>query len=210
MTTRTRLFLLSALAVTVVATGLSVTASAARRLANPTIVATLDIGRVREGLSERVDAQAGLMAQSQSIEVENNERIRKIEELQSEMADVVDSARREALQEELDLHLVRVAAWRNYIQQQIDIEKSLLLQDLYRKITQAVQELAEIEGIDIVLINDAGQQVQTIADSQVARELQVRQQISSRRIIYASPGVDITEQLIVRMNNAYAAAQGAR
>ena len=78
------------------------------------------------------------------------------------------------------------------------------------KITQAVQELAEIEGIDIVLINDAGQQVQTIADSQVARELQVRQQISSRRIIYASPGVDITEQLIVRMNNAYAAAQGAR
>ena len=210
MTTRHRLFVLLCFLITAGALGLSVTASAARRMATPTVVATLDINRVREGLSERVDAQAGLIARSQDIEAENNERIRKIEDIQAEMADVIDPAKLEALQEELDLHLVRVAAWRNYIQQQLDIEKSLLLQDLYRKITQSVNELAEVEGISLVLINDANRAVQTVSDSQVARELQVRQQISSRRIIYAAASIDITEQLIVRMNNAYAAAQGSR
>ena len=210
MTTRQRVFVIICLVITVASLGLSLTASAARRMAAPTVVATLDINRVREGLSERVDAQAGLMARTQDIEAENNDRIRKIEEIQAELADVVDPAARETLEEELDLHLVQVAAWRNYIKQQLDIEKSLLLQDLYRKITQAVGELAEVEGIGLVLINDANRMVETVSDANVAREMQVRQQISTRRIIYAAPTIDITEQLIVRMNNTYAAAQGAR
>jgi Skp family chaperone for outer membrane proteins len=52
--------------------------------------------------------------------------------------------------------------------------------------------------------------VRTIKDAQMPRETQVRQQISTRRVLYASPSIDITEQLIIRMNNAYAADQGTR
>ena len=114
------------------------------------------------------------------------------------------------IQEELDLNLVRAAAWREYIKQQVDIEKSLLLQDLFQKINEGVGELAEIEGINIVLVSDAGRIVKTISDAKIARELQVRQQISTRRIIYASTSTDITEQLIIRMNNSYANEQGTR
>ncbi|MCH2134027.1 MAG: OmpH family outer membrane protein [Phycisphaerales bacterium] len=211
MINRSRITVLVSLVIAGVALGISVQAGAARRaMMEPTIVATVDINRVREGLSERVDAQAGLVAKAQQIEAENTERISKIEEIQAELADVVDPARREELQDDLDMHLVRAAAWREYIKQQLDIEKSLLLQDLYRKITEAVTEVAELEGIGLVLINDSNLTVQTISDSKVARELQVRQQISSRRIIYAAPTIDITEQLVVRMNNAYASAQGGR
>ena len=179
-------------------------------MAAPTVVATVDINRVREGLTERVDAQAGLIALAQKIETENAERLGRIEELQAEITDAVDPARQEELQQELDLNLVRAAAWREYIKQQVDIEKSLLLQDLFQKITDAVAELAEVEGINLVLVSDAGRVVQTVPDAQMAREMQVRQQISTRRIVYASPSVDITEQLIIRMNNSYAKEQGTR
>ena len=110
MTTRQRVFVIICLVITVASLGLSLTASAVHQPQEPTPtkVATLDINRVREGLSERVDAQAGLMARTQDIEAENNERIRKIEEIQAELADVVDPAERETLEEELDLHLVHL------------------------------------------------------------------------------------------------------
>ena len=210
MLKRDRITIAICLLVAVAALGLSFQAGAARRMAAPTVVATVDINRVREGLSERVDAQAGLMALAQQIETENADRLGKIEELQAEITDAVDPASREEIQEELDLNLVRAAAWREYIKQQVDIEKSLLLQDLFQKITEAVGELAEVEGINLVLVSDAGRVVQTISDAKIAREMQVRQQISTRRMIYASPSIDITEQLIIRMNNSYAAEQGTR
>lgn len=210
MMKRDRITIVVCLLVAVSALGLSFQAGAARRMASPTVVATVDINRVREGLTERVDAQAGLIALAQKIESENTERLGKIEELQTEITDTVDPDQRQELQEELDLNLVRAAAWREYIKQQVDIEKSLLLQDLFQKISDAVAELAEVEGINLVLVSDAGRVVKTVSDAQVARELQVRQQISTRRIMYASSTIDITEQLIIRMNNSYANEQGTR
>jgi len=210
MMKRDRITIAICLLVAGTALGLSFKAGAARKMAAPTVVATVDINRVREGLTERVDAQAGLIALAQKIETENAERLGRIEELQAEITDAVDPARQEELQQELDLNLVRVAAWREYIKQQVDIEKSLLLQDLFQKITDSVAELAEVEGINLVLVSDAGRVVQTVPDAQMAREMQVRQQISTRRIVYASPSVDITEQLIIRMNNSYAKEQGTR
>jgi Skp family chaperone for outer membrane proteins len=202
--------ILICLAMAAISVGLSLHAGAARRMAAPTVVATVDINRVREGLSERIDAQAGLMDLSQKIDNENEARITKIEELQLAIEDEVDPARLEALNEEMNLNLVGALAWREYIRQEVDIEKSLLLQSLYRRITESVAELAELDGINLVLINDGNRIVQTVPDSQMARELQVRQQISTRRIIYSSPSIDITERLIIRMNNAYALEQGAR
>ncbi|MEE2907584.1 MAG: OmpH family outer membrane protein [Planctomycetota bacterium] len=210
MMKRDRITIVVCLLVAVSALGLSFQAGAARRMASPTVVATVDINRVREGLTERVDAQAGLIALAQKIESENTERLGKIEELQTEITDTVDPDQRQELQEELDLNLVRAAAWWEYIKQQVDIEKSLLLQDLFQKISDAVAELAEVEGINLVLVSDAGRVVKTVSDAQVARELQVRQQISTRRIMYASSTIDITEQLIIRMNNSYANEQGTR
>ena len=210
MMKRDRITIVICLLVAASALGLSFQAGAARRMASPTVVATVDINRVREGLQERVNAQAGLIALAQKIEAENTDRLGKIEELQAEIADTVNPVRRQEIQEELDLNLVRAAAWREYIKQQVDIEKSLLLQDLFQKINEGVGELAEIEGINIVLVSDAGRIVKTISDAKVARELQVRQQISTRRIIYASTSTDITEQLIIRMNNSYANEQGTR
>ena len=210
MSNRDRIAFTICLAIIMAAAGLTMNVGAARNMAAASSMAIIDINRVREGLTERVDAQAGLMALAQRIETENADRLAKIEELQTEMEDTVDPAKLETLRQELDMTLVRAAAWREYIKQQVDIEKSLLLQDLFQKISNAVAELAELEGINIVLISDAGQTVRTIKDPNMPREAQVRQQISTRRVLYASPSIDITEQLIIRMNNAYAADQGTR
>jgi hypothetical protein len=40
-------------------------------------------------------------------------------------------------------------------------------------------------------------------ESRASRESQVTQQLFSRRVLYADPVVDITDELVERMNNAY-------
>jgi hypothetical protein len=44
----------------------------------------------------------------------------------------------------------------------------------------------------------------------VPREAQILQQISDRRMLYANPQLDITDELITRMNNEWKASGAAK
>ena len=176
----------------------------------PTVVATVDMQLVMNGLSERADLQVDLAANSQAIESEEKRRAEEIERLAKELEDVVDGSRRTSLQDELDLKILQRMAWLRFTQQEIDIEKSLMLENLYRSMQSAAKELAEIEGIDIVIIDDSGQGFDLLPNSQLSREGQVAQQMTSRRVLYRDSAIDISEDLIIRMNNDYAASTGTR
>ena len=176
----------------------------------PTVVATVDMQLVMNGLSERADLQVDLAANSQAIESEEKRRAEEIERLAKELEDVVDGSRRTSLQDELDLKILQRMAWLRFTQQEIDIEKSLMLENLYRSMQSAAKELAEIEGIDIVIIDDSGQAFDLLPNSQLSREGQVAQQMTSRRALYRDSAIDISEDLIIRMNNDYAASTGTR
>ncbi len=176
----------------------------------PTVVATVDMQLVMNGLSERADLQVDLAANSQAIESEEKRRAEEIERLAKELEDVVDESRRTSLQDELDLKILQRMAWLRFTQQEIDIEKSLMLENLFRSMQSAAKELAEIEGIDIVIIDDSGQGFDLLPNSQLSREGQVAQQMTSRRVLYRDSAIDISEDLIIRMNNDYAASTGTR
>jgi Skp family chaperone for outer membrane proteins len=176
----------------------------------PTVVATVDMQLVMGGLSERADLMVDLAANGQAIGEEEKTRAEEIERLAKELVDVVDDQRRTSLQDELDLKILQRMAWLRFTQQQIDIEKSLMLENLFRSMQSAAKELAEIEGIDLVIIDDAGQQFDLLPKSQLSREGQVAQQMTSRRVLYRDSAIDISEELIIRMNNDYAASTGTR
>jgi len=176
----------------------------------PTVVATVDMQFVMGGLSERADLMVDLSANGQVIQEEEKTRAEEIERLAKELEDVVDDQRRTNLQDELDLKILQRMAWLRFTQQEIDIEKSLMLENLFRSMQSAAKELAEIEGIDLVIIDDAGQQFELLPNSQLSREGQVAQQMTSRRVLYRDSTIDISEELIIRMNNDYAASTGTR
>ena len=56
---------------------------------------------------------------------------------------------------------------------------------------------------DLVLVDDSAGELGINPQSQLNRETQITQQMVSRRVLYAGDAVDITDQLITRMNNAY-------
>ena len=60
-----------------------------------------------------------------------------------------------------------------------------------------------LKGYDFVLMDDTSAELAVNPESKVAREIQVKQQMTARRSLYVNPAMDITDQLIQRMNNAF-------
>ena len=114
------------------------------------------------------------------------------------------------MQDEFDLRLLQQMAWLRFTQQEIDVNKSLMMENIFRNMQKAAMELAQIEGIDLVLIEDSTMGFQVLANNQVTREQQMAEQISTRRVLWREPTIDISDELIVRMNNDYAASTGGR
>ena len=184
----------------------------ANRMASfgPTVVATIDLQKVMNSLAERGDLEAALTAQSQEILAERDQRQGEIEQLATELEDMVEGPEQTRLQEELDLKLLQEMAWIRFIQQEIDIEKSLMLENLYRSMQENSAKLAEIEGIDLIIINDGDDEFVVSGGLKITRQDQIREQIAMRRVLYRAKTIDISDDLIIRMNNEYAASAGSR
>lgn len=177
---------------------------------SPTVVATVNLSTVMNGLSERADLSAELAAKVQVIQAEDKRRTEELQARAMELDDVVAPERLAALQDELDLLLLQRGAWQQFSQQEIDIDRSLMLEGIFQSMKESALELAEIEGIDLILIETSEDGIQIAPDARVSREQQVAEQISSRRVLWREQAIDISDELIIRMNNDYAASTGGR
>jgi Skp family chaperone for outer membrane proteins len=179
----------------------------------PAVVATVNLSSVMEKLDQRAEATANMTALSQVVRAEDTKRkdeITKLQErleaLRKELADKAPTPEAAALQEELALKTLQYQAWSRFTLDKVDIEKALLLQDLYRSIKAAAHQMATANGYDLVLVDDSQGEITTSAETRVSREAQVMNQIIARRMLFSNPTHDITDALITRMNNAHKAA----
>ena len=182
----------------------------------PTVIATVQLSVVLEKLDQRAEAEANLNAMGADV---RNDEAKKKAELTKMQADLDDmrkaandgSAPPEAiaLQEQLALKSLQYQAWQRFTMDKVDIEKALQWQELYRNIKSAAAQMASANGYDLVLVDDSQGELQTSPDSRTPRAQQIFSQIVSRRMLYANPTLDITDDLITRMNNAHKAAGAA-
>jgi Skp family chaperone for outer membrane proteins len=199
-------------------------ASAMRSMAaRPTAVAVIDLAEVLQNLNERAAAESKLKAMRDSLQTERQEKADEIEALGETIealrsqinaleaaGDPVPAALRDEFQrtrDEGNLKAVNFEMWTRYSANRLDIEEALLMQDLFRKIQVEAAAMAQVDGWDVIFLDDSKNVIQVSADSKVARVVQVQQQILRQRVLYAHESVsaDITEQLIDRMNNAWMA-----
>ena len=97
---------------------------------------------------------------------------------------------------------LRFEQWVQSKTQEIDRERSLKWRSIYRNLRREAARVAETDGYELVLVNDATGEIRTEPNSQMPLEQQVLTQMLNRRILYSASPIDITEQVIVRMNNA--------
>ena len=103
------------------------------------------------------------------------------------------------------LKQMRYEAWKQFVIDKVDIEESLMLQDLYRSVKREAALLGTAAGYDVVLVDDSQGELAIDPDARMPRRAQVLQQIAGRRMLHVNKQIDITDDLVQRMNNAFKA-----
>ena len=144
------------------------------------------------------------------LEAQFEQRRAQLNQQRDALRDKIDRARR-SLQEELkpntpayEQRRKELALLETELQWFVDTEGQKVegglaqsLRSIYDDIKAVVHEVAENMGIDVVLAAD---QLPQEAPSSTA---QARQQIMLQKVLYWSPGVDITDEVVARLNQRY-------
>lgn len=168
----------------------------------PTVVVSVNRKLVLDGLNERAKAESQLRAKMENLNAEEERLKEELNSLGTQIQAMERGPDRDQQIVEFDRKDLYFKGFRLYKNSKIDIEKALLYQSLYESISKAIAVMAQSEGYDLVIVDDSVAPFVENPNARVSREVQILQQIASRRIMYASPSIDITQSLILRMNNA--------
>ncbi|MCP4794815.1 MAG: hypothetical protein GY885_01495, partial [Phycisphaeraceae bacterium] len=140
-----------------------------------------------------------------SIQQEGIGRQQAMERRLAESEAASSPEERQVIRDEVALMQLRLEQWANMKAIEVDREQSLMWRSIYRNLRREAERVAEAEGFALVLVDDSAGEIRTQSGTQVPLQTQVLQQITNRRILFASNTTDISDQVIVRMNNAIVA-----
>jgi len=168
--------------------------------AQPSVVTTIDLKRVFDQLSERGDVDARMTALAEELDAKATVQRDAIEllmedrELYAPGSQQYDETERLIARQSYELRALREFSIRK-----LELKKAQALRQLYSNIKSAAAGLASEQGYDVVFVNDAMVDVPA-----AATEGDTWTHIAARRMLYANPMIDVTDQLVERMNNAFA------
>jgi Skp family chaperone for outer membrane proteins len=175
--------------------------------ADPPIVAAVRIEPLFDGLQQRALAKTEIAALEADITAEGKRRQAIIVEMEQSLEDGVAANKREELSDEIALERLKLQFWSQQATAEFEVEKAIRLQHLYTSVKKAIEDMALAEGYDIVVLNDASMELPFERDARVPAQLQILEQIASRKLLYLKPALDVTDDLIMRMNNEFRAAE---
>jgi Skp family chaperone for outer membrane proteins len=183
--------------------------AAGRIAAAPTAVASIDIQKVLEKISARADTEVEISRLASAFEKDITDRSKDLEARLKATEAMTDPAQIQSTRDALALENLQLREWTQLKGQELDRERALRFEALYREIRSEAQKLAQVEGYDYVLVNDGAADMKRDPRSKESYFEQVQQQIARRRVLVASAKDDITDKLVLRMNNNRAAATQA-
>lgn len=169
----------------------------------PVTIASVDLAKLINGLQElkvRNEAQAARGKEMQSKLDDMKRQILAIEEQLKPEGGIPKTdvrARMTKFSEKLELESLMKARREAYMQM-VDFDTGDLIRDLYAKVQVAVDELAKREGYDIVILDDRSISIPNPAGMDSVNEV-----IGKKRLLYARPGIDVTDKVMQAMNAAY-------
>jgi Skp family chaperone for outer membrane proteins len=166
-----------------------------RATMNPTVVVTIDLERVFEGIGEKAAEDERLVAVATELEAEAGEKQAVISDLEEELdAFPVGSDRRREVERDLQWAALDYSAFVEFSRRKMDVEKAQSLTRIYESIRESAGEMAFEHGYDMVVVDDS------VTNIPQGSEADVRRQISARRIVHTNAAIDVSDELIQRMN----------
>jgi len=169
----------------------------------PAIIATFDLERTINSLEEKKAADAALVKVAEDLSSKSDEKAKAIKQMESELDDhLKGSEKYRQLLEKLSQDTQEYRAYIEWCTRKIDIDRGRDIKRIYKKIKDTAKQMAEENHYSVVFVDDS------IAEIRPGNQDETARQIAGRRIVFASGEVDITEQMIQRMNSDYKASGG--
>lgn len=171
----------------------------------PSHIAAIDIPRLIAALDERSPREQQLQGFINNL---NDELKARGEELEIASADmqllVAGTSERRRKAEEVARMRVDMEVQGRWSEQLIDRRRAEVFADLFEKVRDAATKIAQQRGYDLVLSSDYE------GDIPRDQEAQIRSVMSARRVLYVSPDIDITDDVVRLMNNEWHAGTATR
>jgi len=163
----------------------------------PAVVAVVGLEEVWNQVDEREQMNADLQTEREDLLADKERREQKIKNMQQDMDwSPEDSEERQKKEEELTQAAITFKAWWEFQQQRLAREEKIRYEELYRSSIAAIGEVAEANGVDLVLFKERPPKFDP--NLKVAQTLAL---IGNRKVLYARDELDLTDQVITRMNN---------
>jgi outer membrane protein len=186
----------ASLAMALIASAVAVGQSAMQ--AEPTAVAVVNVQKVFNSLKQKQGIEAELKQRAQELQNQEKQRRQEIQQMKSNL-DVLKPGTQQYKQQEqkLERAVVDLKAWAQYKQQKMKRTRGVKMESLYRKTADAAGQVAQDNGYDIVLYDEGN------ADFNYQSSKQLSTMIQMRKVLWSRSKLNITDQVIQRMNNQY-------
>ena len=167
--------------------------------AQPTSVAVIDLKGVIDGLTARTELEADVRQQREELAQQEQDKRQEIAAMRTELDALEpgsDDYRRK--EQELQRSVIDLQVWTQFQQQLLARSSALEVQNLFRQVREVAGRVAADNGYDLVLFKD--QQLNLPGGGEQAAA-------SVFIVAWSSDAIDLSDQVITRMNNEFNAAQ---
>lgn len=180
-------------------------APAGQALAAPpaAVIATVDLEKVFDGLSERNTKQDELKVYGEGLLAELNKLGQQVKDEESKAALLPEGPERRAANARVVELKITVKVKQELYQAMLDQQRGEMFRYLYNKIAAAVKRMAQDNKYTLVIASD-----ESVAVPAGVQSSEVQRVISLRRLLFVDPRHDITNDLITMMNNEFKAVGG--
>jgi Skp family chaperone for outer membrane proteins len=177
-------------------------AVAGRASVPPTVMGTIDLPRVLEALDEWKAEVARSTAAGESFQAELIKRRDNLDALAADLDDfVVGTKQYEGAEHAIKKASIDLRAFMSLADLREARTKQRAILRIYNHIREGTSAVSQQEGYGIVLMDDSA-----IPISEESSD--VLGDISARRVLYASPTLDVTDSIILHLNSQWQAAHG--
>jgi len=164
-------------------------------------VGSIDLNKVLDQLDEKLFRERQLEAFLKGLEDNVNEKAKGVKQGREELSILTrKSASYIAKREEVLRLTAQVQAEAQAAKMIAEEKKKTMQVDLYEKISDATREFAKRGGYDLIVVDDSKERIPEEANPQQAQAAMV-----GRRIMFASPDIDVSDQVAAQMNNEFKA-----
>lgn len=163
-------------------------------------IAVVDLEKLINGLDEKKAKAEQFQKAFEAKKAELETMKVKIDEKQAALNAMPAGANRSKAAEELQEMVIRGEIEAQLANRKLNAQQADLFHQLYTKVDEAIGKLAEQNGYHMVFVSDEAAKVPKGNSETVLRG------ITMKRMLYVNDELDITNEVIKYMNNAFAAA----